>query len=302
MSYLDRTMPYMNYGTTDISSATSIQEALHLANMDWGVDSRPLYNEYGEEYPGFRANVRQSDDALLGVVSDRYRIVQNIEAFEFVEGLAPNGFEFDRAGVFKNGKSIWVMGHLPQEDILGDKIDNNIIFVNSHDGSSGVRVMMTPIRIICANMLNLALRSAERSWSTRHTSGIYTKLDEAKHTLGLAEKYMEELKIEAERLSSINISDTQIEEIFDKLFPVDPTQDSETKIRNVSIMKDNFIHCYNESDIKQFKGTVYGAVNAMADLVAHRPPSRMTANYYENNWNRLVNGHEVLDNFYKLAR
>lgn len=302
MSYLDRTMPYLKYGTSDISSAKSVNEALDQAGMDWQVISKPLFNENGAEYIGFRANVRDIDNTLLGIVSDRYRIVQNLDAFEFVDDLASNGFEFERAGVFKNGKSIWVMGHLPKTDILGDEIDNNIVLVNSHDGSSGVKVMMTPVRVICSNMLNLALKRAERSWTTKHTSNIYTKLEEAKHTLGLAEKYMEELKIESERLSSIKITDDKIEEIFDKMFPIDLAKDSETKIRNVSILKDNFIHCYNESDIKQFKGTVYGAVNAMADLVDHRLPSRVTSNYYENNWNRLINGHHILDNFYRLAR
>lgn len=302
MSYLDRTMPYMKYGTADISSATNISEALDIAGMDWSVSSRPLYDENGSVYEGFCANVRDEDDSLLGIVSDRYRIVQNIEAFEFVNDLSTEGFEFERAGVFKNGKSIWVMGHFPKETILGDEIDNNIVLVNSHDGSSGVKVMMTPVRVVCANMLNLALKKAERSWNTRHTRNIYSKIEEAKHTLGLADIYMTALKEEAERLSSIKISDAKIEEIFDKMFPVDVDKDSETKIRNVSIMKDNFIQCYNESDIKQFKGTVYGAVNAMADLVDHRDPARQTSNYYENNWNRMVNGHSILDNFYKLAR
>lgn len=302
MSYLDRTMPYMRYGTVDISSATNIKEALEMANMDWLVESRQLFNEDGEPYDGFSANVRSGDGALLGIVSDRYRVIQNEEAFNFVNDLSTEGFEFERAGVFKNGKSIWVMGHFPKETILGDEIDNNIVLVNSHDGSSGVKVMMTPIRVICANMLNLALRSAERSWNTRHTRNIYSKIEEAKHTLGLVDVYMKALSEEAERLANIKITDDKIEEIFDKLFPVDANKDSETKIRNISILKDNFIHCYDEADIAQFKGTVYGAVNAMADLVDHRVPNRQTANYYENNWNRMVNGHHLLDNFYRLAK
>ena len=302
MSYLDRTMPYMNYGTSDITSAKTVDEALAISGLDWTVSPRPLYNETLEEYDGFSANVRDEDDTLLGIVSDRYRIVQNKDAFEFVNDLSSNGFEFERAGVFKNGKSIWMMGHLPKENILGDEISNNIVLVNSHDGSSGVKVMMTPIRVVCSNMLNLALKSAERSWTTKHTSNIYSKLEEAKHTLGLADKYMTELKEESERLSTIKISDSKIEEIFDKMFPIDVNNDSETKIKNVSILKNNFIQCYNEDDIKQFKGTVYGAINAMADLVDHRLPNRVTANYYENNWNRMINGHHILDNFYRLAK
>lgn len=303
MSYLDRTMPYMNmYGTVDISSAESVEEALHLSGLNWIVESKKIYDENGNLLNGYSANVRDTDEALLGIVSDKYRIVQNDLAFDFVNDLTTEGFQFEKAGAFKNGKSIWVMGHLPKEDILGDDIDNNIVFVNSHDGSSGVKVMMTPVRVICSNMLNLALQRASRSWSTKHTSSIYTKLDEAKYTLGLADKYMEELKEEAERLAYIKITESQIEAIFDKMFPVDPDKDTERKVKNVSALKDGFIKCYNEEDIKKFKGTLYGAVNAMADLVDHRIPIRSSENYYENNWYRLINGHSMLDNFYKLVK
>lgn len=303
MSYLDRTLPYVNaFGTVDISSASSVDEALSLSGLDWPVTSKLIYDENGKAYPNYRANVRETDNTLLGVVSNQYRIVQNVDAFEFVNDLSSSGFEFTSAGAFRDGKSIWIMGHLPKEDILGDEVDNNIVFVNSHDGSSGVKVMMTPVRVVCSNMLNLALKQASRSWKTRHTSNIHHKLTEAKQTLGLANKYMAELKVEAERLANMKITDAQIDAIFDKMFPVDPSNDSERKIRNVSILKDSFIHCYNESDISQFKGTVYGAINAMADLVDHKLPNRMTTNYYENNWNRLINGHFMLDEFYKLAK
>ena len=303
MSYLNRTLPYVNaYGTIDISSARSVDEALNLSNMKWRVDSRPLFDEHGKEYPNFSANVRSDTNELLGIVSNKYRIVQNEDAFEFVNNLTSEGFEFESAGTFKNGRSIWVMGHFPQEQILGDDIDSNVVFINSHDGSSGVKVMMTPVRVICSNMLNLALKKASRSWNTKHTKNVYSKIEEARHTLGLVDKYMDELNLEAERLAQIKISDADLEAIFDKMFPIDKNKDSERKIKNVSVLKDNFVHCYNEADIKKFKGTVYGAINAMADLVDHRTPDRITSNYYENNWNRLINGHQTLDNFYRLVR
>lgn len=303
MSYMNRTLPYINaFGTVDISTANSVDEALHISGMDWNVSSKFLYDENGNEYPNFRANINDSTGDLLGIVSDKYSIVQNKEAFEFVNELTSEGFKFEKAGTFKNGKSIWVMGKFDSEDILGDSIDNNVVFVNSHDGSSGVKVMMTPVRVICANMLNLALKRAERSWTTKHTRSIYSRLEEAKHTLGLVNHYMTELKDEAERLAYIKITDDKIDEIFDKLFPVDPNNDSERKIKNVSFMKDSFIKCYNEQDIAQFKGTVYGAINAMSDLISHKQPNRITANYYENSWNNLINGNHILDGFYKEFR
>lgn len=299
----NRNLPYVNaFGTVDISSANNVNEALQLSMLDWNVDSKIIYNENGEPYERFRANVRESDGKLLGIVTDRYSIVQNIDAFDFVDNLVSEGFEFDRAGQFRDGRSIWVMGSLPKTQILGDDISNNVVFVNSHDGSSGVKVMMTPVRLICSNMLNLALRKADRIWATKHTGGIYTKLEEAKYTLGLVNKYMEELNNEAERLANIKISDADIEAIFDIIYPVDINKDSERKINNVSIVKDNFIQCYNAADIAQFRGTVYGAVNAMSDLISHKVPARASQSFYENYWDKLISGHPDFDKFYnKIA-
>ena len=181
---LNRTLPHINaFGTADISAASNIQEALSLARLDWDVKSENIFNEDGDVFPGFKANVRETDGKLLGIVTDRYNIVQNYDAFDFVDNLVNEGFKFDKAGSFRDGKSIWVMGSLPDTKILGDDIANNVVFVNSHDGSSGVKVMMTPVRLICSNMMNLALRKADRIWATKHTRSIFSKMEEAKYTL-----------------------------------------------------------------------------------------------------------------------
>ena len=300
----NRTLPYLmnSYGTVDISSAKNIEEALKISGMDWAVESRNIFDDKGNPYESYRANVRTTDDKLLGIVTNKYSIVQNWDAFEFVDGLVDEGFKLDRAGQFREGKSIWVMGTLPKANILGDDVSNNIVFVNSHDGSSGVKVMMTPVRLICYNMLNLALKKATRVWATKHTGSIYSKLEEAKYTLGLANKYMAELAIEAERLANIKVTDAEIEAIFDALYPIDRAKDSSRRINNVITLKNNFIECYNADDIAQFKGTAYGAVNAMSDLVSHKVPVRESESFYENSWNRLINGHAALDNFYAKIR
>lgn len=303
MATLNRELPYINaFGTVDISNCTSVIDALNTAGLNWNVESKPIYDENGLEYPKYRMNVRDEDNFPLGITTNQYRIVQNYEAFDFVNELANDGFEFERAGSFRDGKAIWVMGKLPKVQILGDDIDNNLVFVNSHDGSSGVKVMMTPIRVACANMLNLAIRKADRIWAAKHTRSIYNRIEEAKYTLGLANKYITELDIEADTLANKKITDAQLEAIFDAMFSVDKNKDSERKINNIAILKKNFFACYNEKDIAQFKGTVWGAINAMADLVDHSAPTRLTESYYNNAWNKLINGHPVFDTFYKAVK
>ena len=301
---LNRELPYMNaFGTIDISSSENIGEALQLAGMDWSVDSKLIYDENGDEIPGFRANTRSDNGKLLGIVSDRYKILQNEAAFDFVNELPLQGdFKFERAGEFRDGKSIWVMGSLPKVNILGDDISNNLVFVNSHDGSSGVKVMMTPIRVVCSNMLNLATRKADRIWAAKHTTNIASRMDEARYTLDLANKYMIALVEEADELSQIKVTDAEIEAILDAMFPIDYNKDTARKINNIILFKNNFFSCYNESDISKFKGTAWGAINAMADLIDHKEPNRNTANYYSNHWNKLINGHEDFDRFYRAIK
>ena len=74
-----------------IMDAPASREALELAGLDWQVESRNIYSDTGAMIPGYRANVRSTDDAVLGVVSDRYRIVQNEEAFQFTDDLFGRG-------------------------------------------------------------------------------------------------------------------------------------------------------------------------------------------------------------------
>ena len=107
MSLLNRELPYVNaYGTVDISNANNVYDALSMAGMNWEVKSKALYDEHGNEYPGFRANVKEDDNSLLGIVSNSYKIVQNEDAFKFVDNLVDEGFNFDRSGVFRGVKAI----------------------------------------------------------------------------------------------------------------------------------------------------------------------------------------------------
>lgn len=299
-----RQLPFENtIGTHDISAATNVHEALDLAALNWRVNSSAIYDESGNEIPGFKANIREDTGTTLGIVSTKYCIIQNEEAFDFVNDLPMEGnFKFENAGIFRDGKASWVMGSLPKVNILGDDVTNNLVFVNSHDGSSGVKVMMTPVRVACSNMLNLAMQRAARSWAVKHTRHIFSRLDEARYTLNLANKYMDALKDEADLLSNVNVTEAQIEAILDHMFPIDYLNDSKRKIDNIILFKNDFFTCYNAADISQFKGNAWGAINAMADLVDHRIPSRKTNNYYENHWNKLINGHAILDRFYSEIR
>ena len=105
----------------------------------------------------------------MGVVTDRYRTIQNHDAFAFTDSLLGEGVTYETAGSLQNGRRVWVLAKLPQRYIIsGDEITPYLVFMNAHDGTGAIKAAMTPIRVVCMNTLNLALSTAKRSWSTNH--------------------------------------------------------------------------------------------------------------------------------------
>ena len=166
-----REKPWHGLGTI-VAEAPTSKDALHLAGLDWNVVQSPIFAG-GERIEGYKANVRDSDKQILGVVTDRYKVIQNTEAFAFTDKLLGAGVRYETAGSLQNGRKVWLLATLPKEFIIaGERISPYLVFSNTHDGSGAVRVAITPIRVCCNNTLNLALATAQRSFSMIHTGDI----------------------------------------------------------------------------------------------------------------------------------
>ena len=216
-----REKPWHGLGVR-VEEALSSKEALELSGLDWKVLQQPIYTEREEEIPGYKANVRDKDGKVLGVVSDRYNIIQNDEAFSFTDALLGEGVRYETAGSLQGGKKIWLLARLPREYIItGERISPYLVFSNTFDGSGAVKVAVTPVRVLCNNTLNLALSTAKRSWSMIHTGNVQEKLQEARDTLFMAEKYMDELGKEFEVLRAKEMSEAQVREYIEQLLPIE---------------------------------------------------------------------------------
>lgn len=295
-----RQVPWHGLGT-QVDEAPTSKDALRLAGLDWEVKQNPVFTESGFEIPNYKANVRSSDNTVLGIVTDRYKVVQNHEAFAFTDSIIDTGEVFyETAGSLRNGKTIWLLARMPEKNILGDKFDPYLCFTNSHDGTGAVKVCCTPIRVVCNNTLNLALNTATRCWSTKHIGDISSKLEEARYTLKMADKYMTKLDEEADKLANQKISEDEIAKILDEMFPVNEN-DSDRKKANKAEAKNQIMICYMAPDIAKFLGTRYGFLNAVSDWCGHATPKRMTNEYASNNWGRIMDGHPVFDLAYSLC-
>ena len=103
-----RETPWHGLGTRVMEAPTS-KEALRLAGLDWKVIQEPILTTRNEIIPGFKANIRDKDHRVLGVVTDRYKIIQNDEAFAFTDALLGAGVRYETAGSLQNGRRVWLL-------------------------------------------------------------------------------------------------------------------------------------------------------------------------------------------------
>lgn len=301
MFYTGRTAPWHGLGISVLEAPAS-RDALELAGLDWRVVQRELITEDGIQVAGFKANVRDQDNRVLGVVTDRYKVVQNDEAFAFTDELLGEGITYETAGSLQEGRRTWILAKLPQRYIIsGDEITPYLVFMNSHDGTGAIKAAMTPIRVVCQNTLNLALATAKRTWSTNHVGDIRGKLEDAKYTLLYADKYMAELGKSIDKLSRQKLTDKQVYEYIDELFPLVDNA-TEQQIKNLHKMKEEVRDRYFLApDLQHVGKNAYRFVNAVSDFATHSKPLRERANYRESLFARTIDGNAMIDKAYSLV-
>ena len=291
----ERNKPWHGLGTS-VEMAPTSKDALRLAGLDWDVVQKPIFTLEGEEIKGYRCNIRSTDKQVLGVVSDRYKVVQNREAFAFTDTLLGEGVRYETAGSLQEGKKVWLLARLPREYIIsGERISPYLVFSTSHDGSGAVKVAITPVRVVCNNTLNLALETASRSFSMMHTQSVQSKIEEAHDTLFRAENYMDKLGVEFERLRDKMISDTELNDYITELLPVEKGA-TDIQIKNINKQREDIrARFFDAPDLRSV------GKNAVSDFATHSKPLRKTASYNENLFMRTIDGNPLIDRAYAMV-
>lgn len=297
-----RETPWHGLGTK-VMEAPGSGKALEIAGLDWQVVQKPVYTPDQEMVRGYKANVRDSDGKVLGVVSDRYKVIQNREAFAFTDALLGQGVRYETAGSLQGGKKVWLLARLPHEYIIsGERISPYLVFSNTHDGSGAVKVALTPVRVVCNNTLNLALSTAKRSWSMVHTGNIGEKLQEARDTLSLAETYMDHLGKEFESLRQVKVTDKQVMEYIELLLPIEGNATLQQRRNTNRLREDMKMRYFDAPDLKGLGKNAYRFVNAVSDFATHSEPLRKTKNYRETVFAKTVEGNPLVDKAYRMVR
>ena len=298
--FYTREKPWHGLGI-GVKEAPTSEGALRLAGLDWQVIQQPVQTTNGIPLNGFYANVRETDGRILGVVTDKYKVVQNADAFAFTDSLLGEGVTYETAGSLQEGKKVWLLAKLPQRYIIsGDEITPYLVFSNTHDGSGAIKVAMTPIRVVCNNTLNLALTQAKRIWSTVHTGNLNEKMQDARQTLLYADNYMAELGKAFERLNRIKVTDRQVLDYINCLFP-DEEGLSDQQKKNITRMKEDLrMRYFDAPDLQDVDKNGYRWVNAVSDFATHAKPLREIRNYRENLFNRTMEGNTLIDRAYEM--
>jgi phage/plasmid-like protein (TIGR03299 family) len=298
-----RETPWHGLGTI-IEEAPTSKDALILSGLDWKVRSENV-TVNGVIADGYRANVRDIDNSILGIVSSRYKIVQNEEAFSFTDELLGEGVKYETAGSLAGGKKVWMLAKLEGTKLCGEDFDNYLVFTNSHDGSGSIKVAITPVRVVCQNTLNLALKSAKRTWACEHRGNIEDKMEEAKRTLQNAETYMAALENEFAELKDKSLFYSDVDDLIAQLLPMnfdEEDPDNKRKVENILDMRSRLNYRFWQApDLIDTPVTAYRFVNAVSDFATHEDPKRNTANWKDNRFINTIEGNAIIDKAYKLV-
>ena len=216
----------------------------------------------------------QSD--VLGVVGERYRILQNEELFDFGDALLDGGGRWETAGSIKGGRQVFGSLALEREMVLdekgvGDKVTSYLLVNTSHDGSVAIQASVTPVRVVCANTLNLAIgtgvgrnRSVKQSYKIRHTQTAQGKIQAAREALGLANTYLDEFDKLAHELIEREISNDKFLDIVYTAYPR-PEDDKKGAVSKWNTKIETIEEIYNGPTNHMIAGTAWGALNAMTE-------------------------------------
>jgi phage/plasmid-like protein (TIGR03299 family) len=252
-------------------STSEMLKVAHLAGWDVRLDDLDLP---GRSHKNFFAVTRKNpfdgDRDVLGVVGERYKVLQNEDLFSFADNMLDGG-RWETAGSIKNGTVVFGSLALDREVVLdesgvGDKINTYLLVHTSHDGSLAVQASVTPVRVVCQNTLNYALSGVKQSYKIRHTQTVTGKVQAAREALGLANAYVDEFEKEAQALIQKEISADTFFDIIKAAYP-EPDKDVKGSLTKWTNKVDTLWDIYQGDTVAQagIMNTAWGAYNTLTE-------------------------------------
>lgn len=257
-----------------VTDAQTSEEAIKLAGLDYNVNKSKIYTlnrEGGQiEIPRQFATVREDTGDALGVVGNKYTILQNKDAFKFIDELVGKKEAiFESAGALGKGERIWVSCKLPNEMVVGknDAAHQYFFITNSHDGSKVVEIAFTDVFIVCENTLRMALNGNKNKARVRHTVSMNTSMMSAANLLGITAKQREQKQLVIEALREVKITDKQLRKFIELAMnpAVEQISGDDFSTRFTNIVDDVMEYSLGNPAqlIEERKGNLWGAINGV---------------------------------------
>ncbi len=283
-----------------VDSMTS-EEAMIAGGLDFEVGLAPMYariKEFSETPSGLYiakndlnfvssnfATYRTDTEEVLGVVGSRYEPVQNTEAFKFFDEIIGEGHaEYETVGALGNGEVVFLTAKIPGDMVVAkENIDKYLLLTMSHDGTSSIQAMFTPIRVVCNNTLSIALKGTNKV-SIRHTKNAKRRLDEAASLLGIVKRQSENLTEYFQYLNTKKVNDEDADLIFRKAFNIRPQEDGRLSTRSAN--KLNLIMNAYQYGIGQenIVGTAWGVYNGVTCYLQNHANYKTNEDMFKNSF------------------
>jgi len=267
-------------------------EAIKYAGLDYTVEKRPLFtydtdNHNGDpdtdiiipevKVPNYFATVRTDTEDVLGVVGRDYEIVQNINAFEFFDAIVGggDGILYETAGALGKGERIFITAKLPDYIRVGkdDLIEQYLFLTTSHDGFGSITAAFTPVRVVCNNTLNAALRNHSNAIKIRHTASANDRIKQAHTLMGISNNAGSELSELFNHWAQVRITDKDVKKLIQIAMAPNREVLQNLQSGNLDELSANYtnvidkVYEYAQSSSTQqmptTAGTVFGAYNAI---------------------------------------
>jgi phage/plasmid-like protein (TIGR03299 family) len=273
-SYFGVTEPAWHGLGFTLDNAATAEEAVKYAGLDFTVEKTPVTMNVPSgiiEVPNQFVTYRTDRDAPLGVVGKSYSVIQNSAAFTFFDELVDRDEAiYHTAGVIDGGKTVWVLAKMPDYIRVGDDItEQYVLLTNSHDGSKSMSALITNVRVVCQNTLNIALRQKTNVVRIRHTKNHEQYIKQAHELLGISSVYKQEMEDIFTAMSKKKVTPIGVKMIIDSLYPKNEGTEFETNADRIKEQILETIEMGVGQDLVTAKGTLFGVYNGVTNYLSH---------------------------------
>jgi phage/plasmid-like protein (TIGR03299 family) len=270
MFFVDQ-LPWHGLGE-QLEGDPSVAEAVAASGLGWDVELVPLVAaDSGADAPA-RAVRRVTDRRILGVVGPAYHPLQNAACFSWFQPFLDAGLaRLHTGGSLYGGRKVWLLAEIKRDAMEigpGDTVRKHLLLSSSHDGSTSIRVGLTPIRVVCANTLALAHSGTAGSQliRVRHTRRLATNLEALRDVINLADREFAATAEQYRQLRDRGINQADLEKYVRRVFALEDS----TLNGNQRHLLNSCLRLFEEgrgSDLPGVRGTLWGAYNSVSEFL-----------------------------------